>query len=229
MVYKCQNCGKFVANGATKCKHCGQEVPAEFIIEKKTSESNKNSVREIKSERKWRPIVSPTEEGVKRIRCSKCGNSFLVPKELQENLYLKCTICHQQVENPLSSVGRGIISLKKYGCLIALAVFIVITAISYIIGETNGIKADGTTIYTITENIYAPSTEAVAKNMIHSISETGGDNIAYLDFVARNEQNFTHVFQNDKVVVLKKTSSGLLIRKLRDLETAVVPTSYVRK
>lgn len=223
MIYRCQNCGKFVANGATKCTHCGQEVPAEFIIEKKTSES------EIKSERKWSPIVSPPDEGVKRIRCSKCGNSFLVPKELHDKLYLKCTICHQQVENPLNSLGRGIISLKKYGCLVTLALFVVIITISSIIGSKNNIKADGTTVYTITEDIYAPSTEAVARNMINSIADTGGDNIAYLDFVARNEQEFTHVFQNDQVVVLKETSSGLLIRKLRDLETAVVPKSYVRK
>lgn len=33
MVYKCKNCGKFVAKDATTCKHCGQEVPA--VLENK--------------------------------------------------------------------------------------------------------------------------------------------------------------------------------------------------
>ena len=66
--------------------------------------------------------------------------------------------------------------------------------------------------------------------MINSIARNGNDQISNLEYVYNNEADFTHVFSNDKVVVIRKTSSGYLIRKLRDYQTAVVPNdSYLKE
>ena len=107
---------------------------------------------------------------------------------------------------------------------------VVISSIAYITEGGERIKADGTTVYTITEDIYAPSTEAAAKAMINSMVRNGNDPVSSLEHIYNNDADFTHVFENDKVVVIKKISSGYLIRKLRDYQTAVVPNdSYLKE
>jgi exopolysaccharide biosynthesis protein len=143
---------------------------------------------------------------------------------------LRCNICQQEFANPLKPIGKSENFLKKNGCLIFVIFLVIISAISYITDGGERIIADGTTVYTITKNIYAPSTEAAAKAMINSIARNGNDQISNLEYVYNNEADFTHVFSNDKVVVIRKTSSGYLIRKLRDYQTAVVPNdSYLKE
>lgn len=117
---------------------------------------------------------------------------------------------------------------NKYGCLIIIIFFTFVSAIAYFTDGGERIKADGKTEYTITKDIYAPSTEEAAKSMIASMAKNGNNAISNFDYIYNNDANFTHVFANDKVVVLRKVSSGYLIRKLRDCQTAVVPNdSYL--
>jgi len=218
MAYKCKNCGKFVAKDAAICNHCGQENPAESVqnsIERNTERLKIQSVPRRESE---------------IIQCPNCGNQIILPKELQNEYYLRCNICNQDFANPLKSLGRGENYLKKYGCLLFFIFIAFVSVIAYFTDGGERIKADGKTEYTITKDIYAPSTEEAAKSMINSMARNGNNAVSNFEYVYNNDANFTHVFANDKVVVLRKISSGYLIRKLRDYQTAVVPNdSYLKE
>ena len=218
MAYKCKNCGKFVAKDAAICNHCGQENPAESV---------QNSM-ERNTERLKIQSVPRRESEI--IRCPNCGNQIILPKELQNEYYLRCNICNQDFANPLKSLGRGENYLKKYGCLLFIIFIAFVSVIAYFTDGGERIKADGKTEYTITKDIYAPSTEEAAKSMINSMARNGNNAVSNFEYVYNNDANFTHVFANDKVVVLRKISSGYLIRKLRDYQTAVVPNdSYLKE
>jgi len=118
--------------------------------------------------------------------------------------------------------------LKKNGCLIFIIFIALVSAIAYFTDGGERIKADGKTEYIITKDIYAPTTEETAKSMINSMAKNGNDAISNFEYIYNNDANFTHVHANEKVVVLRKVSSGYLIRKLRDYQTAVVPNdSYL--
>jgi len=218
MAYKCKNCGKFVAKDAAICNHCGQENPAESV---------QNSM-ERNTERLKIQSVPRRESEI--IKCPNCGNQIILPKELQNEYYLRCNICNQDFANPLKSLGRGENYLKKYGCLLFIIFIAFVSVIAYFTDGGERIKADGKTEYTITKDIYAPSTEEAAKSMINSMARNGNNAVSNFEYVYNNDANFTHVFANDKVVVLRKISSGYLIRKLRDYQTAVVPNdSYLKE
>ena len=214
MAYKCKNCGKFVAKDAAICNHCGQENPVELV---------QNYTERLK-------VQSVPRRESKIIQCPNCGNQIILPEELRNEYYLRCNICNQDFANPLKSLGRGEDYLKKHGCLLFIIFIAFVSVIAYFTNGGERIKADGKTEYTITKDIYAPSTEEAAKSMINSMARNGNDATSYLEYVYNNDANFTHVFANDKVVVLRKVSSGYLIRKLRDYQTAVVPNdSYLRE
>lgn len=218
MAYKCKNCGKFVAKDAAVCKHCGQEKPA--ILANGTSRVIDRKVSKV------------AESNVDSclIQCPNCGSQLTLPRQFRNDYYLRCNICQQEFANPLKPIGKSENFLKKNGCLIFVIFLVIISAIAYITDGGERIKADGTTVYTITKDIYAPSTEAAAKAMINSMARNDNDPISNLEHVYNNEADFTHVFSNDKVVVIRKTSSGYLIRKLRDYQTAVVPNdSYLKE
>ena len=92
-----------------------------------------------------------------------------LPKQFQKDYYLVCNICNQNFANPLKLMGRGENFLKKYGCLIFVIFFAVVVIISYATSSDDNLKADGKTVYYITEDIYAPSNEETAKEMINAI------------------------------------------------------------
>ena len=144
----------------------------------------------------------------KRIQCPNCGRMLVLPKQFENDYYLTCNICNQQFANPTRTLGRGENYLKKNGCLIFCVFIAVVVLISYFTYSGDSIKADATTVYVITKDIYAPSTEDAAKAMINSMAQNGNDPVSNLDHMYKNDADFTHVFANDKVVVLKKTSSG---------------------
>lgn len=219
MAYKCKNCGKFVAKDAAICKHCGQEHPAELV----------NSSTERNPELSMvRPVPHSNFAESKTILCPNCGTQILLPKELQNEYYLRCNICNQDFANPLKPLGRGENYLKKHGCLLFIIFIAFVSVIAYYTDGGERIKADGKTEYTITKDIYAPSTEDAAKSMINSMARNGNNAVSNFEYIYNNDASFTHVFANDKVVVLRKVSSGYLIRKLRDYQTAVVPNdSYL--
>ena len=218
MAYKCKNCGKFVAKDAAVCKHCGQENPA--ILANGTSGV---------IDRKVSKVAGSNVDSC-LIQCPNCGNQLTLPRQFRNDYYLRCNICQQEFANPLKPIGKSENFLKKNGCLIFIIFLVIISAIAYITDGGERIKADGTTVYTITKDIYAPSTEAAAKAMINSMARNGNDPISNLEHVYNNDADFTHVFSNDKVVVIRKISSGYLIRKLRDYQTAVVPNdSYLKE
>jgi hypothetical protein len=218
MAYKCKNCGKFVAKDAAVCKHCGQENPA--ILANGTSGVNNRKVSK----------VAGSNGDSCLIQCPNCGSQLTLPRQFRTDYYLHCNICQQEFANPLKPMGKSENFLKKNGCLIFIIFIVIISAIAYITDGGERIKADGTTVYTITKDIYAPSTEAAAKAMINSMARNGNDPISNLEHVYNNDADFTHVFANDKVVVIRKISSGYLIRKLRDYQTAVVPNdSYLKE
>jgi len=218
MAYKCKNCGKFVAKDAAICNHCGQENPAELVQD--SMERNTECLK----------IQSVPRRESKIIQCPNCGNQIILPKELQNEYYLRCNICNQDFANPLKSLGRGENYLKKHGCLLFIIFIAFVSVIAYFTDGGERIKADGKTEYTITKDIYAPSTEEAAKSMINSMARNGNNAVSNFEYVYNNDANFTHVFANDKVVVLRKISSGYLIRKLRDYQTAVVPNdSYLKE
>ena len=218
MAYKCKNCGKFVAKDAAVCKHCGQENPA--ILANGTSGV---------IDRKVSKVAGSNVDSC-LIQCPNCGNQLTLPRQFRNDYYLRCNICLQEFANPLKPIGKSENFLKKNGCLIFIIFLVIISAIAYITDGGERIKADGTTVYTITKDIYAPSTEAAAKAMINSMARNGNDPISNLEHVYNNDADFTHVFSNDKVVVIRKISSGYLIRKLRDYQTAVVPNdSYLKE
>ena len=218
MAYKCKNCGKFVAKDAAICNHCGQENPAELV-----QNSMERNTERLK-------IQSVPRRESKIIQCPNCGNQIILPKELQNEYYLRCNICNQDFANPLKSLSRGENYLKKHGCLLFIIFIAFVSAIAYFTDGGERIKADGKTEYTITKDIYAPSTEEAAKSMINSMARNGNNAVSNFEYVYNNDANFTHVFANDKVVVLRKISSGYLIRKLRDYQTAVVPNdSYLKE
>ena len=146
------------------------------------------------------------------------------------NIMLRCNNCNQDFANPLTALGRGENYLKKYGCLLFIIIIAFVSVIAYFTDGGERIKADGKTEYVITKDIYAPSTEDAAKSMINSMARNGNDAVSNFEYIYNNDASFTHVFANDKVVVLRKVSSGYLIRKLRDYQTAVVPNdSYLRE
>ena len=141
---------------------------------------------------------------------------------------MSCNICNQDFANPLKPLGRSENFLKKYGCLIIIFFIVSFFAVAYFADGGDRIKADGKTEYTITKDIYAPSTEESANSMVNSMVKNGDNSVSNFEYVYDNDESFTHVFANDKVVVLRKISSGYLIRKLRDYKTAVVPNdSYL--
>lgn len=88
MVYKCKNCGKFVAKDATTCKHCGQEVPA--VLENKNLPTGLNA--------QARPVNVNLP---KQIQCPYCGSLLSLPKKFENDDYLRCNICNQDFSNPL--------------------------------------------------------------------------------------------------------------------------------
>lgn len=216
MAYKCKNCGKFIAKEAAICKYCGQENPTELI----QNSSEKMSERSMARSASLRePVI---------IQCPNCKNQITLPKKLQKEYYLRCNVCNQDFANPLKSLGRGENYLKKNGCLIFIIFIALVSAIAYFTDGGERIKADGKTEYIITKDIYAPTTEETAKSMINSMAKNGNDAISNFEYIYNNDANFTHVHANEKVVVLRKVSSGYLIRKLRDYQTAVVPNdSYL--
>lgn len=219
MAYKCKNCGKFVAKDTAVCKHCGQENPAELV-------ENGNNVRNISKKNS-----SVREVKTILIQCPNCESQLTLPDKFRNDYYLHCNICNQEFANPLKPIGRSENYLKKYGCLIIVGIIALLLAIGYFAKGSDRIKADSTTVYTITKDIYAPSTEDAANAMIDAMARNGSkDAISNFEYVYNNDTDFTHVFANDKVVVLRKVSSGYLIRKLRDYKTAVVPNdSYLRE
>lgn len=216
MAYKCKNCGKFIARDAAICKHCGQENPVE-LVQNSTERNSECSIGRS---------VPQKESTI--IQCPNCGNQLSLPNELQNEYYLCCNICYQDFANPLKSFGRGENYLKKHGCLLFIILIAFVGVIAYFSDGGERIKADGKTEYIITKNIYAPSTEEAAKSMINSMVKNGNNAVSNFEYVYNNDANFTHVYADDKVVVLRKVSSGYLIRKLRDYQTAVVPNdSYL--
>ncbi len=218
MAYKCKNCGKFVAKDAAVCKHCGEENPAVLA-----NSTNSESGRQVNK-------VTGSSGDSCQIQCPNCGSQLTLPRQFRNDYYLHCNICQQEFANPLKPIGKSENFLKKYGCLIFIIFIVVISGIAYITEGGERIKADGTTVYTITKDIYAPSTEEAAKTMINSMVRNGNDPISNLEHVYNNDADFTHVFANDKVVVIRKISSGYLIRKLKDYQTAVVPNdSYLKE
>lgn len=129
---------------------------------------------------------------------------------------------------PSKVVGERRELFEKNGCLIFIIFIALVSAIAYFTDGGERIKADGKTEYIITKDIYAPTTEETAKSMINSMAKNGNDAISNFEYIYNNDANFTHVHANEKVVVLRKVSSGYLIRKLRDYQTAVVPNdSYL--
>lgn len=218
MEYKCKNCGKFVAKDAMICNYCGQEHPAE--LEQSRNERKPKSAITRSVSRKESIII----------QCPNCRNQFTLPSKLQNDYYLRCNYCNQDFTNPVRNMNRGKNFYNKYGCLIIIIFMAFVSAIAYFTDDRARIKADGKTEYTITKDIYAPSTEEAAKSMINSMARNGNDAISNFEYIYNNDANFTHLFKNDKVVVLRKVSSGYLIRKLRDYKTAVVPNdSYLRE
>ena len=88
MAYKCKNCGKFVAKNATICKHCGQENPAAL-------EDNNLPAGQIAQARPVNAILP------KQIQCPYCGSLLSLPKQFENDDYLRCNICNQDFANPL--------------------------------------------------------------------------------------------------------------------------------
>ena len=88
MAYKCKNCGKFVAKDAAVCKHCGQENPAELV------ESNHPAGLNAQA-KPANPNLS------KQIQCPYCGSLLTLPKQFENDDYLRCNICNQDFANPL--------------------------------------------------------------------------------------------------------------------------------
>ena len=88
MAYKCKNCGKFVAKNATICKHCGQENPAAL-------EDNNLPAGQIAQAR---PVNANLP---KQIQCPYCGSLLSLPKQFENDDYLRCNICNQDFANPL--------------------------------------------------------------------------------------------------------------------------------
>ena len=88
MAYKCKNCGKFVAKDATTCKHCGQEIPA--VLENKNLPTGLNA--------QARPVNVNLP---KQIQCPYCGSLLSLPKQFENDDYLRCNICNQDFSNPL--------------------------------------------------------------------------------------------------------------------------------
>ena len=221
MAYKCKNCGKFVAKNAAVCKHCGQDNPAELIVSSGDAMRKKSNTDNS---------FSINENDTNFIQCPNCGSQLSLPEKFRKDYYLHCNICHQEFANPLKSIGRSENYLKKHGCLIIVVVIVLLSVIGYFVKDNDRIKADSTTVYIITKDIYAPSTEDAAKDMINAMAKNGSnDVISNFEHIYNNDANFTHVFVNDKVVVLRKISSGYLIRKLRDYKTAVIPNdSYLK-
>ena len=88
MVYKCKNCGKFVAKDAAVCKHCGQENPAELTENNLPSGLNAQA----------KPVNTNMP---KQIQCPYCGSLLSLPKQFENDDYLRCNICNQDFVNPL--------------------------------------------------------------------------------------------------------------------------------
>ena len=88
MAYKCKNCGKFVAKNAAKCKYCGQENPA--IITDDNLPTGQNG--------QARPVNVNLP---KQIQCPYCGSLLSLPKQFENDEFLRCNICNQDFANPL--------------------------------------------------------------------------------------------------------------------------------
>ena len=88
MAYKCKNCGKFVAKDAAVCKHCGQENPAELTENCLPFGLNAQA----------KPVNANMP---KQIQCPYCGSLLTLPKQFENDDYLRCNICNQDFVNPL--------------------------------------------------------------------------------------------------------------------------------
>lgn len=210
MADRCKNCGKFISKGTTTCNYCGEQ----------------NSIGVTKQDSKEDKIKGNTSL---RIKCPNCGSQLTLSKKMQNDNHLYCNNCNQKFANPLKLFGKIENYLRKFGCLTAIVMIALISFIDYFSSEGIEIKADGTTVYIITNNIHAPSTEETAKAMTKFLAQNSTNSNAYTEFVYDNEARFTHVFENDRVVVLKRISTGYLIKKIRDGQTAVIPNANYLK
>ncbi len=130
MAYRCRNCGKFVAKDATSCKNCGQENPAEWVENKKSSNnySDFNALNNV-----W---------------CPYCGTQYTLPKELESAEYLHCNECGQDFKNPCyksnswfdgSTLGYP---NRQWGCA---GLFVLIFTIAYVVIAMDMDKTKDTT------------------------------------------------------------------------------------
>lgn len=88
MAYKCKNCGKFVAKDAVVCEHCGQENPVELTENNLPSGLN--------------AMAKPVNANMpKQIQCPYCGSLLTLPKQFENDDFLRCNICNQDFANPL--------------------------------------------------------------------------------------------------------------------------------
>jgi len=90
MAYRCKNCGKFVAKDASICKHCGQENPADLT--------------DVNLPVGFKARAVPVNNNLpKHIQCPYCGSQLTLPKQFENEDYLRCNICNQDFANPLKS------------------------------------------------------------------------------------------------------------------------------
>ncbi|WP_156104796.1 hypothetical protein [Hoylesella timonensis] len=181
------------------------------------------------------------------VNCPHCGATLSVPEEYKNDKRLHCSQCNQNFENDKNILWKAPkvkpkptpnqknapseeLSLK--GKIITTIVIFIIAFIAYGACEGGGIKVDGKTVYVVTENYYAPATEAAAKRMVNSAVENQHDAIGFLETMYENEREgeMTHLFEGEKVVVVKEVSTGYKVRKLSDFTTAIIPNkTYLRE
>jgi len=95
MVYKCKNCGKFVAKEASICKHCGQENPVESV--------QSNIVRRTGLSKGQ----SEPSKALTIIQCPNCGNQITLQRKYKNEYYLRCDCCNQSFVNPLMKANSS--------------------------------------------------------------------------------------------------------------------------
>lgn len=184
-------------------------------------------------------------------KCPHCGAILALPEEFQNDKQLHCSKCDRNFENThdqqeaaqvqysnknsqnaangqSNSVRkkrkrkRGSKEMGIKGKIITTITLLILILWWQRYSQGN-IKTDGHTIYTITQDIYAPTTEEAAKNYIHSAIDNQNDPVGQFEYMYNNSNSMTHMFQGDRVVVVKETSSGYKIRRLSDYQTAIVP------
>lgn len=184
------------------------------------------------------------------IKCPHCGATLSLPEEFKSDKQLHCSKCNQNFENTLDKQKiiqadvdnstskspsrkrrrkRGSIEIGTKGKIIISIIILALYSWWYLASQ-DSIKTDGQTIYTITHDIYAPTTEEAAKNFIHSAIENRDDEIAKLEYMLRTGSHcMISISQGDRVIVLKKVPSGYKIRRLSDYQTAIVPNEKYLK